>query len=108
VSGFDPTQFGILVGQLTAQYRSTYAWLAVMHWNKAGNLGRFRKSEKHPAPCAGHGKYVIEDTPAAYMNHSCDPNYSDRVAGYYALDICDMQALSNGWRDIVLSTRREN
>ncbi|MBN1875783.1 MAG: hypothetical protein JXA33_16280 [Anaerolineae bacterium] len=30
MSGFDPTQFGILMGQLTTEYRSTYAWLALI------------------------------------------------------------------------------
>jgi hypothetical protein len=30
MSDFDPTQFGILMGQLAAQYRSTYAWLAIL------------------------------------------------------------------------------
>ncbi|MFZ1291712.1 MAG: hypothetical protein WAR79_16570, partial [Melioribacteraceae bacterium] len=30
MSDFDPTQFGILMGQLAAQYRSTYAWVAIV------------------------------------------------------------------------------
>ena len=30
MSNFDPTQFGILMGQLTEQYRSTYAWVALI------------------------------------------------------------------------------
>jgi hypothetical protein len=30
MTDFDPTQFGILMGQLTAQYRSTYAWVAIV------------------------------------------------------------------------------
>ena len=30
MTNFDPTQFGILMGQLVAEYRSTFAWLAIV------------------------------------------------------------------------------
>ena len=30
MDNFDPTQFGILMGQLVAEYRSTFAWLGII------------------------------------------------------------------------------
>lgn len=30
MSDFDPTQFGILMGQLTSQYRTAFAWVAII------------------------------------------------------------------------------
>jgi ribosomal protein S18 acetylase RimI-like enzyme len=44
---------------------------------------------------AGHGKYVIEETPAAYMNHSCDPNCCFKmhsIEKYDVIALCDITA----------------
>ena len=43
----------------------------------------------------GHGKYVVEDTLASYMNHSCDPNTIYKmhsIAVYDVIAIRDIQA----------------
>jgi len=35
----------------------------------------------------GHGHYVIEETPAAYMNHSCDPNCYFKMQSIAVYDV---------------------
>jgi SET domain-containing protein len=44
----------------------------------------------------GGGKYVIEDTPAAYMNHSCDPNCYFKMKSIAVYDVYALRDLVEG------------
>lgn len=44
----------------------------------------------------GRGKYVIEDTPASYMNHSCDPNCCFRMKPIAVYDVCALRDIAEG------------
>ena len=45
---------------------------------------------------AGCGKYVIEETPAAYMNHSCDPNCYFKMKSISKYDVCALRDIKRG------------
>jgi hypothetical protein len=44
----------------------------------------------------GHGKYVIEDTPASYMNHSCDPNRYFKMRSIPVYDVFALRDILKG------------
>lgn len=44
----------------------------------------------------GHGKYVIEETPAAYMNHSCEPNCAFKMKSIAVYDVIARRDISEG------------
>ena len=44
----------------------------------------------------GHGKYVIEDTPASYMNHSCEPNCYFKMKTIAVYDVYALRDISEG------------
>ena len=44
----------------------------------------------------GHGKYVIEDSPASYMNHSCDPNCYFRMKSIAVYDVFSRRNIAAG------------
>ena len=52
-----------------------------------------REVQAHPeidgdhANYVGNGKYVIEETPASYMNHSCDPNCYFKMQSIAVYDV---------------------
>jgi hypothetical protein len=57
---------------------------------------------KHPelngdhANYLGHGKYVIEETPAAYMNHACDPNCYFKMHSIAVYDVIAFRDIAQG------------
>jgi SET domain-containing protein len=44
----------------------------------------------------GRGKYVIEDTPASYMNHSCDPNCYFKMKSIAVYDVHALRDIAEG------------
>jgi SET domain-containing protein len=44
----------------------------------------------------GHGKYVIEDTPASYMNHSCAPNCYFQMRSIAVYDVYALRDIARG------------
>lgn len=44
----------------------------------------------------GHGKYVIEHTPASYMNHSCDPNCYFDMQSIAVYDVYALRDIAAG------------
>ncbi len=45
---------------------------------------------------AGHGKYVLEDTPASFMNHSCDPNCVFKMRSISVYDVLAYRNIKEG------------
>jgi len=45
---------------------------------------------------AGRGKYVLEDTPASFMNHSCDPNCVFKMQSIAVYDVCALRDILEG------------
>jgi SET domain-containing protein len=45
---------------------------------------------------AGHGKYVIEDTPASYMNHSCTANCYFKMKSIVVYDVFAFRDIFEG------------
>ena len=58
--------------------------------------------QRHPelngdhANYIGYGKYVIEETPAAYMNHSCDPNCYFKMRSIAVYDVYAFRDIRQG------------
>lgn len=44
----------------------------------------------------GHGRYVLEETPASYMNHSCDPNCFFRMTSIAVYDVHALRDIAEG------------
>jgi len=44
----------------------------------------------------GHGKYVLEETPAAYMNHSCEPNCYFKMWSIAVYDVLAFRDIFQG------------
>jgi len=44
----------------------------------------------------GRGQYVIEDTPASYMNHSCDPNCYFKMKSIAVYDVYALRDIAGG------------
>ncbi len=44
----------------------------------------------------GHGKYVIDHSPASYMNHSCDPNCYVKMKTIVVKDVYAMRDIERG------------
>jgi len=61
-----------------------------------------REVEENPeldgdhANYVGHGKYVIEDTPASYMNHSCNPNCYFNMKSIAVYDVFALRDITEG------------
>lgn len=44
----------------------------------------------------GHGKYIIDYSPASYMNHSCDPNCYFKMASIGVYDVFAVRDIAEG------------
>ena len=44
----------------------------------------------------GHGKYVVDDTFGAYLNHSCDPNCYVKMKTIAIKDTCALREIKKG------------
>jgi hypothetical protein len=61
-----------------------------------------RETAVHPemdgdhANYVGRGKYVLEDSPAAYMNHSCDPNCEFKMHSIAVYDVYAIKDIAVG------------
>lgn len=48
------------------------------------------------ADYVGHGKYVVDDSPASYMNHSCDANCYVKMKSIAIKDVYAMRDIQRG------------
>jgi len=44
----------------------------------------------------GHGKYVVDDSPASYMNHSCEPNCFYKMRSIAVKDVYALRDIEEG------------